>query len=288
VFLDSGELSRIRRVAAQELGFDREQDARLLAQIVNERRAERQARSARQRLVELKAAHSSGDYFLAYLLGLPVEEGSDVRSTPLVVYGLMTLLAVMWVLQLAAGVENTVLRWGLVPEVVRSGRDMVTAVTSVFLHGGWLHVFSNLYGLWIFGDDVEDGIGSRRFLLCFVMWGLAGSIFTVLLTSGPATALPHIGASGAVAGIIGAYAVLFPGNRFVIPVVGFLFLGVMARMPVWLFAVFWVVLQGASGLLELPAIGWWAHAGGFTCGAVTAFFLRGRLSGERTDFLPRN
>ena len=186
----------------------------------------------------------------------------------------MVLLTILWGWQISTNFEETVALWGLVPDLVQDGEAFATMITSNFLHGGWFHLGVNLYALWVFGNNVENRTGSFPFLFLFVFWGFVGSAMTVAYTTGMSSSIPHVGASGAVAGAMGAYAILFPSNRFVVPFAGLFLFGVMLRVPAWLFVGFWAVVQAFSAWLQLPAIAWWAHLGGLLAGMIVGIVYR--------------
>jgi rhomboid family protein len=152
-------------------------------------------------------------------------------------------------------------------------------VTSMFLHGGWMHLITNMWFLWIFGDNVEDTLGAPRYLLFYFLSGL-GAAFTHFAIQ-PESTLPVLGASGAIAGVLGAYAVLFPGARVLTLVPIFFFIQFM-ELPAVVILGYWFVLQLLSGSLEAitPMRGggtaWWAHIGGFLMGMVLILILRPR------------
>ena len=143
-------------------------------------------------------------------------------------------------------------------------------VTSMFLHGGWLHVFSNMWTLWIFGDNVEDRLGHGRYLGFYLLSGLAAAAIHTLTNTD--STLPTIGASGAIAGVMGAYFVLFPGAR-VVTLIPIFFWPLFVELPAILYLGFWFLTQFYSGTLSLAAgrdaggIAWWAHVGGFLVGS---------------------
>lgn len=150
-------------------------------------------------------------------------------------------------------------------------------VTSMFLHGGWLHLFSNLWVLWIFGDNVEDRLGHRKFLLFYVAAGVAASGLHIV--TNPQSHLPTIGASGAIAGVMGAYFRLYPRARVLTMVPPFI-LGPYFVLPAVVFLGFWFLLQFFSGTLSLATqvgaggVAWWAHVGGFAFGVICCLFVR--------------
>ena len=201
---------------------------------------------------------------------------------------LINVFVFIYEVQLGPGISSFLKRHALVPaEVTGSLRfgtislaDTVAPFfTSMFLHGGWLHLISNMWFLWIFGDNVEDALGKVRYILFYTACGLIAA-FTHFLVE-PGSTLPVIGASGAIAGVLGAYAVLFPGARVVTLVPVFFFLQVM-ELPALLILGYWFVLQILSGSLEGLAptssggVAWWAHIGGFLAGVVLVLVMRPR------------
>jgi len=150
--------------------------------------------------------------------------------------------------------------------------------TSMFLHGGWLHLISNMWFLWIFGDNVEDTLGPVRYLLFYFLCGLAAGATQFAVQ--PESTVPTLGASGAIAGVLGAYAVLFPGARVVTLVPIFFFLQIL-ELPAVIMIGYWFVLQVLSGSIEAltpmhAGTAWWAHVGGFLAGIVLVLLLRPR------------
>jgi membrane associated rhomboid family serine protease len=153
-------------------------------------------------------------------------------------------------------------------------------LTSMFLHGGWLHLIGNMWTLWIFGDNVEDRMGPFRFLGFYLLCGIAAGI-THLLTN-PSSTVPTVGASGAIAGVMGAYFILYPRARILMLFPLFVF-PLFFEIPAFLFLAYWFVAQVLSGSLalagptEVGGVAWWAHGGGFLAGAVLfGVFLRPR------------
>jgi len=156
-------------------------------------------------------------------------------------------------------------------------------LTSMFLHGGFMHIFGNMLYLWIFGNNVEDSMGRLRFLVFYLMTGVIAGTAQVLAS--PDSRTPSIGASGAIAGVLGAYIVLFPNAR----VQTLIFLGYFARMtqlPALLVLGFWFVLQLFNGLLafgmtQMGGVAWFAHVGGFVAGLLLVrLFSLGRSRGQ--------
>jgi membrane associated rhomboid family serine protease len=156
----------------------------------------------------------------------------------------------------------------------------VTIFTAMFLHGGWFHILSNMWVLFIFGDNVEDRLGGGRYLVFYLLSGVAAGLFESFILKG--SSVPMIGASGAIAGVLGAYLVLYPRAR-VASLVPILFIFTIIEIPAVIFLLFWFVSQLFSGWLTLQGssgsgIAWWAHVGGFLFGMLAVnFFVQRRL-----------
>jgi len=157
-------------------------------------------------------------------------------------------------------------------------------LTSMFLHGGWFHIISNMWVLWIFGDNVEDRMGPIRFIIFYLICGIAAGVVHVA-TNGAST-LPVIGASGAVAGVLGAYVVLFPLARIVV-LIPIFFYPLFVEIHAFVFMLIWFLSQffnGALALMEPGQVGgiaWWAHIGGFGTGLVLHRFFLARRPRDR-------
>jgi membrane associated rhomboid family serine protease len=157
----------------------------------------------------------------------------------------------------------------------------VPVFTSMFLHSGWFHILGNMLYLWVFGDNVEDYLGHLQFLAFYVVCGLGAGLFQIY--AAPHSIVPMVGASGAIAGILGAYLMLFPRAKVIALVPVFFFLQVM-EVPALIFLGFWFLIQFLSGVASLSSaaysssggIAWWAHIGGFVSGIVLVSFLRKR------------
>jgi len=155
----------------------------------------------------------------------------------------------------------------------------------MFLHGGWLHLLGNMWSLWIFGDNVEDRLGHLRYLLFYLLCGVAAACLHVLLNFG--SRLPAVGASGAIAGVMGAYFVLYPRAR-ILTLIPLLLIFPVIEIPAYVFLGAWFFIQFANAFFEffsgakaLAGIAWWAHVGGFVAGIVLLRLLGGRLKGRR-------
>jgi len=194
---------------------------------------------------------------------------------------LVALNLAVFVLEVSLGgeVDAFVRRWGLVPNDLRGSEGqgaLVTLLTSTFLHAGWLHLLSNLLYLTVFGLPVEHRVGSARFSLLYVVSAVVGSLS--YLVAQPTSQTPAVGASGAIAGVIAAHLVLYPGATLgsVAPV---LFLSVVESTPTLLLLLLWLATQIFSSVASLTTstgIAWWAHVGGFAAGLVLAPLLRKR------------
>jgi membrane associated rhomboid family serine protease len=153
---------------------------------------------------------------------------------------------------------------------------LVPLFTSMFLHGGWLHLIGNMWFLWIFGDNVEDTLGSVRYFFFYLLCGLGAGIVHWL--SQPASPVPTVGASGAIAGVLGAYAVLFPGAR-VLTLVPVFFVIQLVEVPAILLLALWFLLQLLTGAVAplhgtSGGVAWGAHVGGFLLGLLAVLFFR--------------
>ena len=149
------------------------------------------------------------------------------------------------------------------------GRQPINVLTSMFLHGSWMHLIGNMWFLWLFGNNIEDSMSRGRFVVFYLACGLAAALLQVLVE--PASAIPMVGASGAISGVMGAYLVLFPRVRvFTLLPLGFIFTTV--ALPAWAMLIYWAVLQIFGGFSRLGdeggGVAFWAHVGGFVAGVV--------------------
>jgi membrane associated rhomboid family serine protease len=209
----------------------------------------------------------------------PLRDTNPSTRRAIIVVGLVLANAAVFLFELVlppAGLESLFREFGVVPVRLTepdnwSGSAWRSLLTYMFLHGGWLHVIGNLWILWIFGDNVEDRMGHVRFLLFYLITGVAAALTQTILT--PGSQIPSVGASGAIAGVMGAYLVMFPRAR-VLTLVPILFYPVFLELPAVIFLGLWFVLQLFSGTLSLGSrgeaagIAFWAHVGGFIAGVV--------------------
>ncbi len=212
---------------------------------------------------------------------IPIKDDIPSSRFPAVNTSLIVICAAAFLaeLGLGEGLQQFIVARGIVPArlLALGAGDWDTLVTSMFLHGGWAHFIGNMLYLFIFGDNVEDAMGHVRYLLFYLVCGITAGWVHVL--SGPSSTVPTIGASGAIAGVLGAYLALYPraGVLTVIPL-GF-FIRIV-RVPAVVVLGFWIVLQVIMGLVSLPlahagqgGTAWFAHIGGFLAGLALVKLL---------------
>ena len=176
------------------------------------------------------------------------------------------------------GIESFFFTWGAVPARITSGEAYITLLTSMFIHGGWMHIIGNMLYLWIFGDNVESAMGHGRYLAFYLLTGVAAAFAQILID--PSSEIPAVGASGAIAGILGAYILFYPSAT----IKTLIFLGIfitVTNISALIVIGLWIVLQIVSGLAELGAaasggVAYFAHIGGFIAGLVLANLFRQR------------
>jgi len=219
--------------------------------------------------------HGIGGYLFQFLTQLPLEVWNPVRRRPHLVYGLLIVLAASFALELLEAAPLKAYRlWMLVPVEVLGGHHAWTLLTYGFLHAGWLHLLGNLYFLWIFGDNVEDHLGKRHFAILYAAALVAGGL--AHLIANPQSHSPMLGASGAIAGLMGAYLVLFPRVQLWV-----MLLVWRVRMRVLWYLGAWLALQVVMQSTGAHGTAWMAHLGGFAVGAFTALLLRPRPALQR-------
>ncbi len=195
------------------------------------------------------------------LTHLPVEVDNPARGTP---WGVLSLLAVLFgvfLVQIYGPLDTYA--WALVPGRLRAEGDWWTLLTSIFMHGSWVHILGNAYFLYTFGDNVEHLFGRARFIAFYLGAGLVGGVAQALLTT--KTALPVVGASGCIAGVLGAYLWAFPRQRLFQVI-----LWIQLKVPMWIYLFVWVAFHVVMGLFGSGAgaegVAWFAHLGGFCVG----------------------
>jgi membrane associated rhomboid family serine protease len=207
---------------------------------------------------------------------LPIGDDNSARRTvPFVTYILLAINVLFFFVELSGG-DAFIEKWAFIPSrfLANPGGDLLTLFTSLFMHASWLHLGSNMLYLWIFGDNVEDRFGHGKFLIFYLLCGLAAT-FAQLAFSINST-LPNLGASGAIAGVLGAYILLFPNGKIRV-LQGQAVIQVSALIVIGL----WIILQLFSGIGSLTetadtgGVAFMAHIGGFVAGVLLTFVFRG-------------
>ena len=228
----------------------------------------------------------------------PIRDDNPHFLTPYATFGLIAANVLMWIFVQGLGTEpalsSSICRLGFIPaellQLVPAGTSVplgpdtvctlggtswYTPLTTMFMHGGWMHISGNKRFLWIFGNNVEDSMGHVRFVVFYLLCGLAAAALQAVAS--PASTLPMVGASGAIGGVMGAYVVLYPRVRVHMLV----FLGFYVTtfaVPAYFMIGYWFVIQILSGVLSIGADGggvaFWAHVGGFVAGALLVFVFR--------------
>src|SRR5262245_56554999 len=209
---------------------------------------------------------------------LPLRDNIPSSLFPVVTLGIIILNVLVFLheLQLGPHLEDLLIQFAVVPahytnaEVAHQftlSQQLFSFFSSMFLHGGWVHLLGNMWTLWIFGDNVEDRLGRTRYVLLYLACGVAAAILHII--TNPGSEVPTIGASGAIAGIMGAYFRFYPGARVETLIPPFFF-GPIFALPAVIFLGWWFLLQFFNGAMSLGArghgfagIAWWAHVGGF-------------------------
>jgi membrane associated rhomboid family serine protease len=225
---------------------------------------------------------------------IPYRDENETQRTPYVTFTIIGLNVLAWLFIQGAGstlpLVRSVCELGLIPGeltgllppgtkfpmgegivcVTDPGRQITNVLTSMFLHGSWMHLLGNMWFLWIFGNNIEDSMGHVRFVIFYLLCGVAAALAQTV--ANPASGIPMVGASGAISGVMGAYLVLYPRVRvFALVPIGF-FITSLA-LPAWTMLLYWFAIQFVSGLTGLFAqegggVAFWAHVGGFVAGLV--------------------
>jgi len=221
---------------------------------------------------------------------IPLRDDNPTRITPYVTVTIIAANVAVFMYQLslpAPAVTRFVYEFGTIPAVVLGTQalpaqivlipPLLSIFTSMFLHGGFMHIIGNMLYLWIFGNNIEEAMGHSRFFLFYMVSGVLAS--TAHILSDTASTIPSIGASGAISGILGAYFLLYPRAQVLTLVPLGFFLQLM-YLPAWLILGFWFVLQVISGSLGQAGLGggvaWWAHIGGFVAGILLVGLFKRR------------
>jgi len=209
---------------------------------------------------------------------IPLRDTQPSHSKPYVVMLLIALNVLVFLYEMSLspmGLNLLFRSWAVVPDAFQ----IHTLFTYMFLHGGWMHIIGNMWFLWVFGDNVEDAFGHGRFLFFYVLCGLAAGLLHLGLNYG--SPAPTVGASGAIAGVMGAYLVKFPRSRILtlIPIIVFL---TTVEVPAVFMLLYWLLIQIVSGAYSIgqsAAAGgtaWFAHIGGFAAGVFLGWLWKSR------------
>ena len=214
----------------------------------------------------------------------PIRDHNPSQRTPYVTYALIAANILVFIFQLQYMGSEAALSaffgdWAMVPEEVTRGVDAHGVITSMFLHAGLLHIAGNMLFLWIFGDNLEDQMGHAGFLAFYLASGVAAALVHIL--ADPSSDIPTVGASGAIAGVMGGYLLLFPRARVDVLLILIVFFRVFT-IPAWIMLGLWFALQIFGGLgtpTEGGGVAYWAHAGGFVAGLLLALPVWPRRGG---------
>jgi membrane associated rhomboid family serine protease len=213
---------------------------------------------------------------------IPFRDNIPTRTFPVITISIIlaNVFVFLYELGLGRGLERFIMQYGVVPAAVfawpQSDRPLTAVLlpflTSMFLHAGWLHLIGNMWYLWIFGDNVEDRLGHFTYLIFYLLCGLGAGIVQTVLNYD--SVIPSLGASGAIAGVLGAYVISYPRSR-VLTLLPILIFWPIIEIPAVFFLGFWFIMQFLSGATSLTAtsasaggVAWWAHVGGFVIGMI--------------------
>ena len=213
------------------------------------------------------------------------DDNSQRRNFPVVTPALIGINVLVFLAELAGG-DQFIANWAFIPARFseQPGANAVTIFSAMFMHGGWMHLFGNMLFLWIFGDNVEDRLGPIKFLIFYLLAGIAATFAQYVYS--PESGIPNVGASGAIAGVLGAYILMFPQSR-----VNVLLGRQIVAMPAFVVLGLWIVFQLISGVgtiaytdesANVGGIAYMAHIGGFVAGLAMALLSRGLPSSSDT------
>jgi membrane associated rhomboid family serine protease len=210
---------------------------------------------------------------------VPLRDSQPSNSAPVVTIGLIVVNVLVFLYQVSLdrfSLNHVIMEYGVVP----SRLELASLVTSMFLHGGWMHLIGNMWFLWIYGDNVEDILGSAKYLIFYLACGVAAALLHVALNGD--SRVPTIGASGAIAGVMGAYLVKFPRSRIITLIFLFVFVTTV-EIPAYVILLYWFVIQIFSGVgsvgysqISQGGVAWFAHVGGFVTGIILVMLMRPR------------
>jgi membrane associated rhomboid family serine protease len=205
------------------------------------------------------------------------DDDSQRRTVPVVTFALIGLNVLFFLVELSGG-DQFINDWAFIPARFSEHPETnaVTIFSAMFMHGGWLHLFGNMLFLWIFGDNVEDRFGHVKFLIFYLLAGIAATF--AQYAASPESGVPNVGASGAIAGVLGAYIIMFPQSR-----VNVLLGRQIVAMPAFVVLGLWIALQLVSGVGTIAStdessggVAYMAHIGGFVSGLLMTFLFRGQ------------
>ena len=217
---------------------------------------------------------------------IPLKDDIPSYRAPIVTVALISLNCLIYFYLASWGKEFqlAMIKWGAIPYELTHGQELtpdlafsipLSLFSSMFMHGGFFHLAGNMLYLWIFGDNVEDKLGHIKFFIFYILCGLAAALTHILTT--PNSQIPMVGASGAIAGVLGAYMIRFPGAR-ILTLIFFGFFVRIVRIPALFVLGFWFILQLLYGLPSLGSVGggvaWFAHIGGFLAGIFLFKFFK--------------
>ncbi len=222
---------------------------------------------------------------------IPLRDNVPSKKIPFINYTFIAINVIAFIFELSLGqdLQNFFYQYGVVPAYVTAGTygpryEILTLFTSMFLHGGFLHIAGNMLFLWIFGDNVEDRMGHFLYILFYLGSGIGASLLHIAVD--PQSPIPTVGASGAIAGVMGAYFILYPRARVLSAVIIFYFIRLM-EIPAIVFLGIWFVLQFFTGVMSIGAtteatggVAVWAHVGGFVVGIAGGLITR-LLTGKK-------
>lgn len=204
---------------------------------------------------------------------IPLRDTQPSLSTPLITAWLIAINVMVFLYQFSLdpfSLNHFIAEYGVTPARFQA----LDLLTSMFLHGGWLHLIGNMWFLWIYGDNVEDSLGRSKYFIFYILCGLAAGMVQVL--TNPGSRIPTVGASGAIAGVMGAYLVMFPRAKILTLVPVFIFVTTM-EIPAVFMLLYWFVIQIFSGFgsigtshISQGGVAWFAHVGGFVTGMILA------------------
>jgi membrane associated rhomboid family serine protease len=198
---------------------------------------------------------------------------------PIVTTSIVLLNVVVFLLELGGG-EEFVNQWSVIPADIVAGRHWITILTAMFMHGGWMHIIGNMIFLWAFGPEIEDAMGPLRYLAFYLLGGLVATAAQIALSA--SSTVPNLGASGAIAGVMGAFIVTFPRDR-IKTLLFFGFFVTVTVIPAALLIGFWILTQlfsqvGSVANVQSGGVAYMAHIGGFFFGAIAAKLFEGSRS----------